>query len=343
MTIPIKATAAALMLSLSAATAYAETPRPITVGYVPAFKGMGAIMTKSDLTPYTHLNISFANPDASGAILSGDVFSCMQDETGAAVPQAALHEAVARAHKSGSKILVSLGGGSIPQCSGNWAELLKPENRATVVKNLVALADTFGLDGIDVDIEGVLLTEIDKAGNYTPFIAELSAALKARGKLLTCATASYVGGMIPDSSIPYFDLVNVMAYDAIGPNWGTAGDEHSPYSQAERDMKLWRAKGVAKDKLVLGVPFYGYGYGDYAVGYNAYRDLVATFGAEIADKDVYGKRCAGCSYVTYNGLPTLRKKAKLAMKQGAGVMVWEISQDTDDQVLIRTLTEALKP
>src|SRR3546814_2821448 len=85
--------------------------------------------------------------------------------------------------------------------------------------------------------------------------------MKARGKLLTCATASYEGGMIPVTSIPYFDLVNVMSYDAIGPSWGEAGAEHSSYAMAARDLDLWLARGVARERLVLGVPFYGYGFG----------------------------------------------------------------------------------
>ena len=57
--------------------------------------------------------------------------------------------------------------------------------------------------------------------------------------------------MVPVSSIPWFDLVNVMSYDAIGPTWGRVGDEHAPIAQAERDMALWRARGVPAERLVL--------------------------------------------------------------------------------------------
>ena len=216
--------------------------------------------------------------------------------------------------------------------------MLRPAARAAVVRNLVALVDAHGLDGLDVDIEGVLLTQIDKQGDYTPFIAELGAAMRARGKLLTCATASYEGGMVPVSSIRWFDLVNVMSYDAIGPTWGKAGDEHAPLSQAQRDMALWRARGVPRDRLVLGLPFYGYGYGTYRPNYT-YREIAAEFAG--ARGDVVGERCAGCSYVTYNGLDTLRRKAVLARDEGAGVMVWEITQDTEDARLIRAVNAVL--
>src|SRR3546814_7636059 len=76
--------------------------------------------------------------------------------------------------------------------------------------------------------------------------------MEARGKLLTCATASYEGGMIPVTSIPYFDLVNVMSYDAIGPSWGEAGAEHSSYAMAARDLDLWLARGVPRERLEIG-------------------------------------------------------------------------------------------
>ena len=114
----------------------------------------------------------------------------------------------------------------------------------------------------------------DREGHYTPFIAELSKALKARGKLLTVATASYEGGMIPVSSIPYFDLVMPMSYDAIGPSWGEAGSEHSTYAQAQRDLDLWLKRGVAPERLALGLPFYGYGFSSYDADY-AFADLIA--------------------------------------------------------------------
>jgi GH18 family chitinase len=211
-----------------------------------------------------------------------------------------------------------------------------------VVANLVQLVDSYGLDGIDVDIEGELLTLIDKAGNFMPFITELSAALKARGKLLTCATASYEGGMVPVASVPYFDLVGVMSYDAIGPSWGQAGSEHSSYEQAERDLQLWLQRGVPRERLILGVPFYGYGFGgSYKPNY-PFREIRSEFGKSATKKDVVGKLCAGCAYITFNGTETLKRKAALARRLGGGIMVWEITHDTPDHLLIRTLKKAWK-
>ncbi|WP_225421193.1 glycosyl hydrolase family 18 protein [Sphingomonas parva] len=332
--------AVAAVSTLASPAALAEPARSVTIGYIPAFRGVDAAIGRSDLSQYTHLNIAFVNPDKDGRIAGKARFTCAADGEDRMLSGDAVRALVGRAHQGGSKILISLGGGAIPECSGDWEALLRPERRAKVVKSLIEAVERYGLDGIDVDIEGALLTKIDQAGNFTPFVAELSRALKARGKLLTCATASYEGGMVPTSSIPYFDLVAIMTYDAIGPSWGEAGDEHSTVAQARKDIQLWRDRGVAQERLILGVPFYGYGYGRYKPNW-AFREIEAAYPGAATLTDVIGSRCAGCSYITFNGLPTLIEKSRLARERTGGIMVWEISQDSDDQKLIRAVNKAL--
>lgn len=319
----------------------AHARKPVTVGYLAAFKGLDLSIERTDLSAYTHYNIAFANPAADGAFVRDDKLTCMPTETGDQASIAMLRATVARLQKDGGKVLVSVAGGIIPGCSGDWKALLAPDRRAATTAALVALADTLNLDGIDIDIEGELLTAIDRAGNYTPFIAALSDALRPRGKLLTCATASYEGGMIPVASIPYFDLVNVMSYDAIGPSWGPPGAEHSTYDVAARDLDLWLARGVARDRLVLGVPFYGYGFGGEKANWS-YRDLAAAHGKAAAADDRIGAPCAGCRYISHNSPATIERKARLASQKAAGVMVWELSQDTPDHVLTRAITRGLR-
>lgn len=326
-----------LILSLSAR---AGERRPVVVGYLAAFKGLDLSIARTDLSAFTHFNLAFANPDTAGRFVRDGRMTCMEDEAGANLSVAALRSAVAQLQASGAKVLISTAGGVIPACSGDWKALLAPERRAATVAALVELSDMLGLDGVDIDIEGALLTEIDRAGDYTPFIAALADAMKARGKLLTCATASYEGGMIPVSSIPYFDLVNVMSYDAIGPSWGQAGVEHSSYAMAVRDLDLWLARGVARERLVLGVPFYGYGFGGEKANWS-YRELAAAQGLNATKADVIGKLCAGCRYITHNSPATIERKARLAAEKAGGVMVWELSQDSPDHALTDAIERGL--
>lgn len=296
------------------------------IGYIPSFKNLAATLATTDLTKLTHINIAFLNPDAQGELIGDERMRCMPGANGQHVTRGEIHALVKKAHQANVKVLASVGGGVIPACSGDWAVLLEPTHQKRLIKNLIHYVEEFQLDGLDIDIEGALLTSIDKAGHYTPFIQALSAELKPRNKLLTCATASYEGGMVPVSSLPYFDFVNLMSYDIIGPSWGTPGVEHSSYDHAATHIALWKARGLPKEKLVLGVPFYGYGFGTFRSDY-AYKDILAQFGVDATELDVIGKACAGCSYITYNGKPTLRAKTRLALQEGVGVMIWEMSQD----------------
>jgi len=328
------------ILVLSSTATAGERPRPVVVGYLAAFKGLDLSIARTDLSAFTHYNLAFANPDADGRFVRDGQMTCMGDETGANLSVDALRRTVARLQARGDKVLISTAGGVIPGCSGDWKALLAPDRRAATVAALVELADTLDLDGVDIDIEGQLLTEIDRAGDYTPFIAALSDAMKVRSKLLTCATASYEGGMIPVSSIPYFDLVNVMSYDAIGPSWGPAGAEHSSYAMAARDLDLWLARGVTRERLVLGVPFYGYGFGGEKANWS-YRELAAAHGINATKADVVGTLCAGCRYITHNSPATIGKKARLAAEKAGGVMVWELSQDSPDHALTHAIARGL--
>lgn len=300
------------------------------IGYIASFTDMKAAIDKTDLTRLTHINLAFTNPDAQGNFVDGEMMSCMPGSLGGNVSLADVRYVIDKAQAAGVKVLASVAGGVIPDCSGDWAILLRPENRQALVNNLIALIEAFGLDGIDVDIEGVLLTNIDNAGNYTPFIQLLSAELVARKKLLTCATASYVGGMIPVASIPYFDFVNIMSYDAIGPSWGQPGAEHSSYSMAVDHVSLWKSRGLTKAQLVLGVPFYGYGFGTYKSDYT-YANIISEFGLEAASSDLIGDACAGCNYITFNSAETIKSKTRLALEEGSGIMIWELSQDANGQ------------
>lgn len=297
------------------------------VGYIPSYKDMVGVANATDFKKITHLNLAFLSPNSSGVVASNGNPVCMDGVTASDITFVAQ-----KAHDAGAKVLISLAGAAIPSCGGDWAVLLQPANRTKVVNNLIQFVNTLNLDGIDVDIEGDLLTKIDNAGNYTPFIQALKNGLGAN-KLVTSATGSYEGGMVPIASLPYFDFVNIMSYDNIGPNWGESGDEHAPYSMSVSDINIWKARGLPKEKIVLGLPAYGYGFNGFASDYD-YNAIIAQFGASAAQNDVISTRCAGCSYITYNGLPTIRKKTSLALQQGGGVMIWELAADTHDATSI---------
>jgi chitinase len=342
----MKSHIAALLIALLAAAlpahARPQLPKPVVIGYVALFKDYKATLATTDLHLLTHINLAFVNPGPNASIQNGEAMACIDTHGRPPVMAQDVRDIVSQAHASGVKVMASLGGSIIPVCAGNWPTLLQPENRAALIRNLVQFTTDFNLDGLDIDLEWENLTIIDHAGNYTPFVRELSQALKAKGKRLSCATASSEGGMVPISSLPFFDYVNIMAYDYVGPTWGAPGDEHSSLAQAQGAIATWRTRGLPKSKLVLGVPFYGYGFNGYAKSYD-YRTLIDTFGETASESDVQGKRCPTCQYITYNGRATIRAKAKLALDQGAGVMIWELSGDASEpDSLLQIIGETLK-
>lgn len=285
----------------------------VVIGYIPTYVNMQNAIDNTDLDIVTHINIAFINPDTSGSVMSGGEPTCSNASA------SDINYVVNKAHQNGVKVLASLGGGSEPSCAGSWTTLLQPSNRATLVSNLSAFAQYFNLDGIDVDIEGNRLQDLIDAGYYTPFIEDLHDSLNPQGKLVTCATATYTGGRIPVSSIPYFDYVNVMSYDN---GWGTTG-HHSTYAHAVGHIQTWLGLGCPAEKLVLGVPFYGY-TNTVGTGGTSYKDIVGQYPAAAYVDEYAGYK--------YNGIPTIEAKTEYAAQHIAGVMIWELSQDTSDSL-----------
>jgi hypothetical protein len=88
---------------------------------------------------------------------------------------------------------------------------------------------------------------------------------------------------------------------------------------------------------VLGVPFYGYGFGDaFRRRTYDYSEILSLYpGAEASDQ-------VG-STIWYNGIPTIRAKAAYVKDQGlAGVMIWSLDNDVKgERSLLTAIYEAL--
>ncbi len=314
---------------------------PKVIGYLPSYHGIENQLERINLSKVTHLMLAFLHPNKQGKFVENNQPSCMVGQHGFPLRLGEIHHLIDKAHRSNVKVLVSIGGAAYPDCAGDWRILLSSENRDKTIKNLLAFVDELGFDGLDIDIESKVLTDIDNNGDFLPFIKSLQQNLILQDKLLTAATGSYVGGMLPESTLPYFDFVSVMSYDAVGPTWGNVGVEHSTLAKAKADLALWRSKGLTKEQLILGLPFYGYGFGKYKKNYT-FDDILGEFGPEKSQGDLIGKNCAQCDYITFNGYQTIKAKTELALQFGAGVMIWELSQDLPSSLgLLHTINETI--
>lgn len=307
------------------ATHAQPTTRPAVVAYVPNWVDLPTFAKSIDYAKLTHVNVAFENP---------------RDDAGTMSFHAGDAALVTAAHAHQVKVLVSIGGGSASEnkaTQARYAALTTDAKRAPFVAKLADYVTAHDFDGLDVDLEGPAITAI----SYGPFVRDLSTALKAKGKLLTAAVSrGYGGEHIPDDALAAFDLIHVMAYDATGPWSPNRPGQHSSLEYARANVAYWLdARKVPRSHLVLGVPFYGYGFGDaYRKRDYPYADIVAAHaGAESADET--GKT------IWYNGVPTIRGKAKLAIDEHlAGVMIWSLDTDAaGDKSLLSAIDGVLRP
>ncbi|MEP6466419.1 MAG: glycosyl hydrolase family 18 protein [Parafilimonas sp.] len=292
-------------------TAVIKAPADIrVVGYLISDEIADGTAASFNTSRINYLNITFT-PDADGA------FPVINN----------LDNIITAAHNNNTKVLISMG-------NGTPSSFIDTDTTA-FINNLMNAIDEHNLDGIDVDLEG---SHVDKY--YQPFIASLSTALKAKGKLLTAAIATWESGRFTDGVLGYFDFFNVMSYDNTGP-WdpGDPGP-HSPYSMAVDDLDYWNnTRGIPKEKLNVGLPFYGYGFGKGVKVNYTYAEIVSEFpGAENVDSITVKQ--GGTIY--YNGIPTIEKKCRLAQTSAGGVMIWELMQDANnDKSLLTTIDKTL--
>ena len=278
------------------------------VGYIWSRKNMVQDLKKIDLDKITHLNIAFINPTPEGDF---------KDVPG-------LDTVVQIAHQKNIKVLMSCGGGS---SHAYYAKLLTEKYRKDLVKNFIKVVDKYNLDGIDVDLEG---DDIDS--NYEPFVVGLRKPLTKRKKLLTSAVAWWTRARITDVALAQFDFINIMAYDKTGPWKPEVPGQHSPIAYAEEHLAYWHnERGLKKENLNVGIPFYGYGFGELPSKDRAFRqiswnDVVTKYADRMDHDEIVLPNNGGTIY--YNGKKTIKEKTELAAKQGGGVMIWQLLYDS---------------
>lgn len=80
-----------------------------------------------------------------------------------------------------------------------------------LINNLVLEVLKYGVDGIDVDLEGANIDEY-----YEKFVTEQATVLRGHKKLITAAIAIYYKDQFTDKALQTYDFVNVMSYDRTG-------------------------------------------------------------------------------------------------------------------------------
>lgn len=282
------------------------------VGYLPDWSYQAYV--NLDFSALTHLNIAFCNPDTEGNLSNY-------------IPDTELKNVVSKAHNNDVKVMAALGGGG--GCDGYLPLIDTPEEMADFNEKIMAYCEKYDLDGIDLDIELGSGNEI--WNYYADWVSSLRVLCDERGYEMSTATAQWVAVKVSAETFGLFDFVNVMAYDNDADE-----SSHADMEFAESSLEYFNIqKKIPKEKLVLGVPFYGRGYtSDGALDWNSYvsfSELIAS-DASNYDKDLYNG-------IAYNGASTMREKCTLAKEYG-GIMIWELSQDASGEYSLLALIKS---
>ncbi len=306
----------AMMLSIGFAVAQNQK---LVVGYFA--NNQWNNLADCDLSGLTHLNISFANPNQKGEI---EIYNRLE-----------VKKELKRAKSLGVKTLLAVAGGGL---SGEqqkiWANCVKPSNVDKFIDNIIQTLLDDNYDGIDLDLEHDHFLNM-LGSNYAPFVKKLHKKLKEHNLLLSTALfGRHRYAVMTSEVLSLFDYINVMAYDATG-NWNlNRPGQHSPMELASGSIEFWRNQGVPREKIILGLPFYGYDFDDEPIsndrsfGYS----MIVQWNPEYAYLDEVGKKY-------YNGIYTIKNKTLLSENECGGIMIWHISCDTKDEY---SLMKAIK-
>ena len=250
------------------------------------------------------------------------------------------------------KILLSIGGWT----SGRFSEMAADENhRMGFAKDCQRIVKEFNLDGIDIDWEyptsneAGISSSADDTDNFTLLMRDIRKEIGPK-KLLTLATIAdgkYIDFRAIDK---YIDFVNVMMYDVSKPPLQHNSLYRSDLAGRITFVEALQAHldaGVSKDKLVMGIPFYGRGDKKQVNDFVNFKDIpkLTQFTEKWDDKSKvpYLVDSTGTLVLTFENEKSLKEKAAYIKSQGIlGAMYWEFYGDNDDLLLSKTLYEGLK-
>jgi len=221
-------------------------------------------------------------------------------------------------------------------------------------------------DGIDVDWE---YPHAPDAENYLALLTEFRRQLDALrpGLLLTIAVGAsprmYAGTDFTAVS-KLVDQIGLMTYDFNGPWSSTTGfisplrlNDHEG-GTVDHSVQAYLAAGVSNTKLLVGLPFYGYGWRQVEEENNGlFQEGLAIRGdrpyrtiAELVPQSTVYRDPAsqapwlfdGDIFWTYEDPVSIRHKSEYITQQHlGGFMIWELGEDTSNAALLHAAHEGL--
>ena len=246
--------------------------------------------------------------------------------------------------------------------------------RTAFCQSVKSLLDKHKLDGVDIDWEYPTQSADNETGadpsdtqNFNLVLKELRETL-GQDKIISFASSSSARYVDWKTAIKYLDYVNVMTYDmGAAPN----GHNSPLHKSAKFNHRSWDESvkahedgGVPRERMVMGVPFYGKAEKNPAEGTKIFDYSVRYFEIpDILNKGKYkGKDlarpvtrvwepssmvpylidAAGKNVLSYDDPESVSAKGSYVKANGMlGAMFWEYRCDTDDHALLKALVKGI--
>ena len=274
------------------------------------------------------------------------------------------------------KVMLSLGGwGGCATCSDVFAT---DKGRKEFARSVKSVNDYFQTDGLDLDWEYPVVRgypghkySLEDKKNFTALVKQVRRKIGWKNELSFAAGGSK---RFIDSAIDWkpvmkkMDRVNLMSYDLVG-GFATVTGHHTPlYSagptgSAAYGVEQLIAKGVDKNKIVIGAAFYGrmfenvkdtlnglYQQGKFLKGVprrNFQTELSPDSGF-VSHWDTiahapYLYNASRNLFFTYDDERSVAEKTKFVIDQGlGGIMFWQLGEDLYRDGLLDAIYEAQK-
>lgn len=249
-------------------------------------------------------------------------------------------ELITYAQQKGIKVIINIANLPTEDEGGDWdasrvrAVIKDNETRQKHIADIVALAQRYNVNGVQIDYEALSRKE---RANFTKFIRELSLALHAQGKSLGVSLHPKSGENNPRFSngsqaqdwkqlARYADRLHLMLFEE---HWETSKPGPAASLAWGTPIYTYAQKLIPADKLFVSIPLYGYDWGDPGKGAQGltYAD-VKKLQAKYTAKTIWDAKAAS-QHFTYKESGQSHEvwfedrqsvKAKLQSYKGAGLI-----------------------
>ena len=218
--------------------------------------------------------------------------------------------------------------------------------RQKVINNIVNLAVKYGINGINMDFENMYEKDKDM---YSRFIIELYPRLKECGIILSVDVTAPDGGgtwslcFDRNTIANNADFIAFMAYDQTSASSTKAGTG-AGYNWVKTNLdKFLGQEGIAKEKIILGIPLYANLWTEDASGKAIAKtvnmknidsvlpqNVEKTWNETLRQYYVEYQENGNTKKMWIEDINSVREKLKLARDYNvAGVAFWEMDRQDD--------------